>query len=293
MLCRFFFCLIVFTAYYNSPLIAEEQKWLGCATSNRFLPLIDLSAQNLRGYEEQLVPYLRARGVNDETVMNALFHEDLFHIAHALSILFEQDSTAILKNFLGDHFVLIEDCNTQIDHVGRELYGPISFYFSLLEQIAPQLGLNKLKHLIFPSMQVVKVLQEQDPNVKGVTIGRIYFQSDDNGNIRCLELFQASLQNGECPQDIAATQERLSLLTSSKNTSVLAPIDHLSIELSTVEDVQRIHNRIQQLSSETLKPYQKEISHNSGDGSTQTKAIMRDSNEAPFNKIVEFVHYEK
>lgn len=129
--------------------------------------------------------------------------------------------------------------------------------------------------------------------MKGVTIGRIYFQSDDTGIIKCIELFQASLQDGKCPQHIAATQERLSLLTSSNKNSALTPIDHVSIELSTVEDVQNIHNHIQQLASETLKPYQKEVSHNSGDGSTQTKAVMRESKEDPFNKIVEFVHYNK
>ena len=290
MLYRFLiFCFVVLSSY--GPLGAEEHPWLGCSSSDRFLPLTDLSSQNLLGYEEQFVPYLKARGVEDEASMHAFLQEDLLHIAQALSILFEQDSAVVLHNLLGKHLILIEDGHAQIDHVGSELYGPISFYVSLLEQMAPQLGLTKSKHVIFPSTQVVKVLQKHDPDVKGVTIGRIYFQSGETETRKCIELFQASLPDGQSPQSIAATRERLSLLTSSMENSTLTPIDHVSIEFGSVEDVQKIHRRLHQLASETLKPYQKEVSYNSGDGSTQTKAVMRESKEGPFNRIVEFVHY--
>lgn len=236
---------------------------------------------------------MRARGVNDELAIRAFFYEDLHRVASALSLLFECEPTSILKNLLGEYDILVKDFTPQIDHVGRELFGPISFYLPLLEQAAPHLGLTKLTHLIFPSTQVVKVLQEHDPTVRGVTIGRIYFQSQDFGCVRSIELFQASLQDGTHPQDVSATKERISLLSASKKGSTLMPIDHISIELNKIEEVQSIHSRLHELASETLKPYLKEVSHNPGDGSTQTKAAMRDSPEDPFNRIVEFVHYAR
>ena len=123
---------------------------------------------------------------------------------------------------------------------------------------------------------MVKVLQEKDPAIRGVMIARVYFQNRANGEIKSLELFQAL-------QGIEATQERLSL-------SAL-PIDHISIQFKTAEEVQASHDRLLELSSEFIRPYQQQLSYNSGDGSTQTKAVIRDSLETPFNKIIEFVHY--
>lgn len=291
MLHRFlFFFLVTCTSVFADSI---EQPWLGCVPSDRFEPLIELCAQSVNGYHDNLVPYLIARGVDDENIIEMLFQQDLFHFAHALSILFEQDSATILKHMLGDHYSLIEGYDTQIDHVGRELFGPISFYLPLLNQMAPQLGLINTRNLVFPSTQVVKVLQEHDPKLKGVTIARIYFQSIESGQKGCLELFQTAPQDGKSPQNIEATMQRISLLTATHSSSKQTPIDHLSIQLNSVEEVQSIHQRIHQLASATLKPYQKDISHNSGDGSTQTKALMRDSKNAPFNKIVEFVYYSK
>ncbi len=268
-----------------------EGGWLGCTPAERFSLLTETSPRNLPGYQEQLVPYLMARGVQDEGVMENLVREDLFHMGHAFTVLFEEEPTQVLHALLGEHFFLMDGINAQIDHVGRELLGPLSFYLPLLDRIAPELGLIHLRDLVFPSTQVVKVLQQYDPSLRGVTIGRVYFQSSDSGKIGCLELFQASAQDEKTPQCIEATEERLQLLTSFTGNSKVIPIDHLSIELNDVEEVYRIHERIHKLASDTLTPNQKEVSYNPGDGSTQTKAVMRDFFEAPFNKIVEFVHY--
>jgi len=288
-----FLSLVIFAPFATpASLSSSEKHWLGCAPADRFSALTRLSFQSLPGYSEQLVPYLIARGVPDDKTMEDLIHEDFFNLAQALSLLFESDSTCVLQRLLGEHFSLIEGSNPQIDHVGRELYGPLSFYLPLLSQIASQLGLIHQHAIVFPSTQVVKVLQQHDPSLKGVTIGRVYFQSLDQGKRGCLELFQASPQDEKNPQNVEATIQRLSLLTKSADPSSIIPIDHLSIELNSVAEVQRIHERIHNLASNTLIPNQKEVSHNPGDGSTQTKAVMRDSIEAPFNKIVEFVHYE-
>lgn len=269
----------------------DEHEWLECVPLGRFSLLTQLPLQAIEGYQEKLVPYLRARGVRDISVEHFL-RKDLFHLAHALSILFEQESTQVLHHFLGDQYALIEGYNAHIDHVGRELFGPLSFYLPLLNKMALELDLVTVRQIVFPSTQVVKVLQQHDPDLRGVMIGRIYFQDVGNGKVRCLELFQASSQDEQYPQNIAATEERLSLLTAPCSHSVQTPIDHLALEVNTIEDVQSIHKRIHQLASETIKPYQEHISYNPGDGSTQTKVLLRDSSESVFNKIIEFVHYD-
>lgn len=275
------------------PVSFVEKEWVECVFSDRFKPLMQLSIQSLSGYQEECVPYLIARGGDEDLMFEEFVREDIAHITQALSMLFEQDQKSILRYFLGEHFSLIEGCNAQIDHVGRELFGPISFYLPLLKDVAPKMGLIYLKETIFPSTQVVKMLQQHDPSVQGVTIGRVYFQSLNKGQVGCLELFQASPQDGKTPQFIEATKRRLSLLTCSSSNSIEIPIDHISIELNSIEEVKRTHERIFKATSETLIPNQKNISQNSGDGSTQTKALLRNSKEAPFNKIIEFVHYTK
>ncbi len=287
----FLFLVLLLPIASIADLSPSSTEWIECTPSNRFESLTQLSIKSLPTYYLQAVPYFLARGVSDEEIIENLIREDLSHIAHALSILFEQDQKSILQNFLGEYFFLLEGCNAQIDHVGRELLGPLSLYLPLLDKIALKLGLIHLRDQVFPSTQVVKILQQHDPHLQGVTIGRAYFQSIESEQIGCLELFQASLQDEKTPQNIEATQERLSLLTSSAKDSIVSPIDHISIELNTVEDVYNIHDSIMLTISETLRSNQKEVSHNPGDGSTQTKVLIRNTKEEPFYKIVEFVHY--
>lgn len=267
--------------------ISSLSAWIGNTPSDRFTPLLQVSITS-----ENLASYLSDRGVSDEDV-NYYFEIDKIHLAHALSLLFEQDSNGVLKEQMGEHFVLLDGLDVKVDHVGREIYGPLSVYIPLLKEIAPQIGLINTKNIVFPSTQVVKVLQVFDPTLKGVTIGRLYFQSLDNGDTRCIELFQASTKDDKNPQSIGYTSERFSLLSSLKSDSKQSPIEHLSVEVQTSEEVYRIHQRIHALACDTLFPYQKEVSYNPGDGSTNTKALMRATLEGPFNRIVEFVNYKE
>jgi hypothetical protein len=267
-------------------LFASLTAWVGKPPSERFDPLLQASL-NI-----DLVSYLSDRGVSEEDA-NYFFEMDKKHLAHALSLVFEQDSNLILAEQMGVHIALLDDLEIKIDHVGREIYGPLSFYIPLLKEIAPQLGLINTRNIVFPSTQVVKVLQVFDPTLKGVTVGRLYFQSLDNGDTRCIELFQASTKDDKNPQSIGCTTERFSLLISSKSDSKQSPIEHLSVEVQTSEEVYRIHKRIHALACDTLFPYQQAVSYNPGDGSTNTKALMRATPDAPFNRIVEFVHYKE
>ena len=184
---------------------------------------------------------------------------------------------------------MVNELNLHIDHVGIELYGPLSFYLPILKWISPDLGIEYLKQITFPSTQVVQVLKKYDPKLESVTIARVYFRKNDK--TRCLELFQTAPQDETSPQPISETKLRRSLLTAKQSNSPQMPIDHISVQLETVEAVNRTHSQIHKLSSETLQPYHYKISYNPADGSTQTKVLLRDSKEEHFNKIIEFVHY--
>lgn len=207
--------------------------------------------------------------------------QDLSRISQALSLLFEQQPAEFLPPFLGNYFSLLDGLSWEMDHVGRELYAPISFYLPLLKRRAEEWGLAYLGELIFPSVAVVQDLQNSDPNLKGVTVGRIYFQHVGKGFLRSLELFQAAPLDEKDPQSLQATTDRIHL----------RPIDHLAIRLNCEEEIMHLHSRIQQTASKTLQLAVQQISHNPGDGSIHTKAAIRSSEFSPFDRIIEFVYY--
>ncbi len=287
--CKFIIFPLCLASVFASVLAAEPYRSVWVEQPNpQFVHLTPSAAPF-----EKALPYFKARGVDSEDEIEKYIGEDLFHIGQALGVLFKKDPKEVLADFLGSYLSLLDGTDYQIDHVGRELYGPLSFYLPVLEKYAHLLGLKCIKQQVFPSTQVVKVLREQDPDLSGVTIARVYFQNPSDGKIKCVELFQASSQNERSPQNIRATEERLSLLTATNSGVTFSPIDHLSIQLLTLEEIETVHRRIQELASDTVRPYQKEISHNPGDGSVNTKVLLRDSVEAPFNKIIEFVHYKQ
>lgn len=288
MKCRFylFLLLTVFVAQIDATPL--KSVWIESAESCRFSSIKELPVGD---YQDQLTPYLFARGVESREEVAYFFYQDLSHIAHSLSILFEQDARITVEEMFSDHIEIIPSSALEIDHVGRELYGPLSTYISIIKQIASQEGLVFVKALVFPSTQVVKTLRESDPHIAGVTIARIYLLDGCSGQTKSLELFQASPQDEKSPQSIEATQKRISLLSDTDNDSSLVPIDHLAIQVSSVEEVCTIHNRIQQFVSNTLRPCCQEICYNPGDGSVQTKVMMRTSEYTPFNRVVEFVSY--
>lgn len=277
-------------SFSSSSLLAHD--WLDAVETKRFCYLETVSPRSLPGYFEHAVPYLKARGAKEDEI-EKLVHSDLSHLSYALSLLFEQDPHAIFQEALKQYLFLINDRHPSVDHVGRELFGPLSFYLPLLKQISSQMQLVYKKDLVFSSTQIIKVLQRYDPTIKGVTIGRVYLHDKKSDRTACLELFQAAPMDNQNPQCFRATVERLSTLDDNAEESELTPIDHIAIELTSKEDVQEIHEKIHQLASETLRPNQGNVSYNPGDGSTQTKVLIRESIHKPFQRIVEFVHYEK
>ncbi len=242
-----------------------------------------VSSQFWTGYEERLVPYLSERGVDDPASFERCVREDLSNIEQSLQLLSKRNSKEVLQDFLGDYFFLVEEYESEIDHVGKELLGPLSFYLPLLQEICPPLGFVYLSEKVFASTSVVKLLQKEDPNLKGVTIARVYLQQLPLKTVS-LELFQASPMDEKEPQSIRATQDRL----SRRKT----PIDHLAIRLNSLEEVKSIHQRILTIECENFRRGVDEIAFNPGDGSFHTKALIRSDPNGVFDRLIEFIYYK-
>ncbi len=237
-------------------------------------------------HHDQFVSYFKARGVLVESKMHGYIQTDLSNLVRDLNLLFKENHDDIINVYLGSHVTVLGSSKRHMDHIGRELFGPIQIYLNWLTELAPKLGLKYLRHQVFPSTQVVKVLQSQDPNVRGVTIGRIYFSALGHSQIGALELFQVALLNGDHPQDIRHTFERV----YSSGDSKVVPIEHVSIELNSIEAVNGVQKHLSERAQQdaSLKLYQESVSYNPGDGSTNTKFIIEGAGK---KKIVELVHY--
>ena len=200
----------------------------------------------------------------------------------------------------------------------ENFFGPMDVYLQILSEQAARLGLNHEKYppgkdvtkegnLIFPSVQVVAVFQKADPQVAGVTVGRIFFTvNDDPATKAGLELFQSSALNNQNPQSVEATLQRQArlLMTASQKAllqkkgeaceqNVTEPVAHLAIALPSRKQVYGIHNMLVKAQSETMKLYGDQVAYNPGDNSTNTKFALKDSYPgAPFNRTIELISYE-
>lgn len=104
-------------SYIKRPFVIvhdKEKALLDYFPNSRFSFLDYIAPQSIDLYEEKLVSYLKSRGVSEERCLENFAHEDLLHIAQALSILFEQESDTVLQDFLGEQYFLVEGCNTSI-----------------------------------------------------------------------------------------------------------------------------------------------------------------------------------
>lgn len=236
---------------------------------------------------------------------------DLAHLAQGLTIVFDSDHDAILASMMPWHlYDIIQDVKPVIDHVGRELFGPLDFYLELLDRYAAAVGLvhvalppgpnvTEKGDAVFQSVQVVEALRQFDPDLEGVTIGKICFSAvDEPQTTGCLELFQPALRDGLAPQCHRHTVERMHNLHSDKATegpvtdlSLQPPVCHLSIEAADVATVFELHEVAQRDTSGMLMPYVDRVVENTGDGSTNTKISIRSRPDSPvYNKIIEIVH---
>jgi hypothetical protein len=302
---------------YSSPAAAlgaqptHQKWWLDITPDDRFSPLIGCNLRRRESYRRDVVPYLRARGVADDLMIEQFVRLDLEHLAHALTVVFSSDHEVVLKSIMPDHlYLVINEVNPIIDHVGRELFGPIDFYLEVLHDLAPRLGLDHQPlppgdkitsngDAVFQSVQVVEALRQFDPDLEGVTIAKIFFAERDRPSATgCLELFQPALRDGSAPQCHRHTVERLANLHSDTSEggatlSMQPPICHISIEAPDVDTVHAIHDVAKTDTSGMLMPYVDRVVENRGDHSTNTKLSVKSHPDSPlFNKIIEVVYHQ-
>ncbi len=302
------------TCEYQLARLIESSNWPPKSASHFHLDQYPVSQD--KRFKSMILPYFKSRGVMDKDLVKRLITLDLKNIDQALDAIFYPTHPSIASAFIKNLPFNIKLSSTNIEHVGRELFGPLNFYLQLLSEQSESMGLThdlypqgkgvtKDGNFVFPSVQVVKSLRYHDPNVKGVTIGRIYFTK--NKYRAGLELFQASSLNNQQPQDISFTLQRMiSLIISPEKLktwrslpgsnhcklTLPEPVDHIAVMLPSKRSIYTIHQAAKHIDSPNLKLYLDKVAFNPNDKSTNTKIAVRASySGAPFNKIIEFVHY--
>lgn len=283
--------------------------WLDVAPGPAFAALMGADVRSRPDFGSVVVPYMNQRGVEDEEAIEDYARIDLAHLAQAFTILFAADHNQILSSMMPDHlYQVIHDVRPTIDHVGREIFGPIDFYLSILHDLADDLGIvhdplsagpnvTERGDMVFGSVQVVEALHQFDPDLQGVTIGRTAFTSAaDPSHTCCVELFQPSLRDNSAPQPYGRTLERMSNLHAESNRagdglSLEPPICHISIRAPRVETVYELHEVAKSDATGMVMPYVENVAVNPADGSTNTKISIRHSVDNPvYNQIIEIVH---
>lgn len=317
------------------PLVAAEEQttpwlldavtgshdWLGVESAPRFIALAQYPFTADPDYQTIVIPYLMSRGVSDSETMALLVRSDLYNLAQALSLLFERDESVVMQSQLPSALLAYFPGNhLQIDHVGRELFGPITFYMKVLMTLADELQLRHIPkyqsanstnegNILFPSTAVVLEIQKYNPSLQEVAIGRIYFEAQHSSGSaildKCLELFQVARVDNSAAQPLENTLLRMANLYADSNlalfNAIMAPgaaipqrypIGHISVATDDKATVYLVHEAIVNDSIAGVRAYIDEVGYNPADGSTNTKLVSRASEDYPiFNRIVEVVHY--
>ena len=308
--------------------IAKFDHWLGIRIHKRFQLIVDCRIEEDPDYENFVIPYLKLRGIHDERTIRKFVQIDLQNLAHALTLLFESNHRHVLSKVLpmeaySDAFKKID---IKIDHVGRELLGPLSFYLNILKNSADKMELSHVSlpsgpkvtpegNKIFPSTQTVEALRQFDPYLEGVTICRIFFIDRHTREKRNLELFQASSEKGFSPQHYTYTLARLAILqldpeqielinriepdlktgfvTPEARIPIVSPICHLSVQVEEEALIFFLHNMFNKKQAGKIKTYLDEPSSNKADNSFNTKLLACETVEGHhiYNKLLEMVYY--
>jgi len=284
----------------------DETWWLDVEPSRRFQPLVRNRYSDRDSYRLDVVPYLEDRGAGAPSLIDDLVRIDLTNLAQAFTILFEFDHGLVLRRMMPEHlYTVIRNVSSYIDHVGREIVGPLDFYLQLLADIAPDCGLSHHRldsgrgvtadgNAVFPSVQVVEALRVVDPDVAGVTIGKTVFTDEKGvaGQRGCVELFQPALRDGSAAQSYKMSLERLANLRADAGTAgTRAPICHISVRAADVATVHDLHRVAREDESGLVRLYLDDVVENAGDNSTITKILIRDRADGRiYNKVLEVVH---
>ncbi len=308
---------------------SDTIEWLDVTVDARFQPLINYDFQHREDYHLKVIPYLKGRGIDAQNKIEMFVKVDLYNLAHALTIIFEMDRNIILQQIMPLHlFQVIQDVESEIDHVGRELFGPLDFYLDILREQAESLKLNHIilpegnnvsenGDIVFQSVQVVQALRQTDNHLKGVTIAKIYLKDIQSPSTKgCLELFQVALRDCSSPQNYRFTLARLANLYANENNGriykmidrdinkgyitedgkipLVTPVCHISIRARDVQTVYDVHKAAKDDKTGMIMLYLDKVSTNPGDGSVNTKIAIRSDLGTPlYNKIIEVAHFDE
>lgn len=79
---RFTVYALIFLLIFISPFtLSARNEWLENTPLERFSCLAEVPPQSIEGYNEKVIPYFLARGVDDEEAIVNYVSEDLVHIA--------------------------------------------------------------------------------------------------------------------------------------------------------------------------------------------------------------------
>ena len=309
-----------------AAIVMGTKSWLTVQASPRFAPLINYDFVSDPSYMKTVVPYLEARGIDNSDEQIRRVSADLYNLGQALTVMFEANAEAILSAVLpADFMSLFDPQDRAIDHVGRELFGPLPFYLGIMQSTAPQLSLTHVAlsaaeyvtpsgDLVFPSTGVIKDLREVDPALSGVTVARIYFREAPRATARCVELFQAATLAGEDPQQDSYMLARMANLYASQDATLykqidvqrregfvglngaiplVSPLSHIALQVADIDAVYAAQRYAEQDDSGWVRPYIDKVSFNPADGSSNAKLLIRSPGKLPlYNTIVEIVHYQ-
>jgi hypothetical protein len=255
--------------------------------------------------DEAVVASLVDRGMMPDLTREAAA-ADLRRLAHAFTVLTTADRSSVLSSVLPARLLpLISRIDARIDHVGREVAAPVLPLVAAWRRATDILDLEHLPQrrdsataegdLVFPSVQVVKTLRRDDPNVQAVTIGRSFVRPDAGAAALSIELFYVGEVHGGAAQHLSAMDRRIDGLSHApfRLTAPRPPICHLSLEVADRASLCHIHEIGQRDRSGLVFPYDDEVSVNPGDGSHNTKLAVRRRRtpSAPVN-VLEFAFFD-
>ncbi|MFV8818431.1 hypothetical protein [Haliea sp. E17] len=292
------------TVHAGSDFLSIDECWLDTRPAQTYLAAFNRLLPELSSLPE-VTDSLLGRGVQPQA-LNSAIRSDLGRLAHAMTLLVDCDHVELLSNILPSHLLSqVVDIDYCLGHVGREVICPLDPLLQAWHSVCEYFDFQKYQpttpatrlpdDLIFPSVQVVKAIQREDPSVEAVTIAKTFVRSNQKNKRLALELFYVGNRDGTGAQNFEGMQKRLSAIcyVPSRSTPPDLPICHLALQLFDRSVLEMLHKMGQQDRSGLVRTYGEEISINPGDGSHNTKfAVRRQQEPSSPITVLEFVYFE-
>jgi len=283
---------------------ALDDAWLDIEADAEICAALSESLQNLVA-DPSVSRTLQARGVDSRFIERAV-RSDLQRLSHAITVLVCHPPESVLASLLPRHLhEALQGLDCRLDHVGRETLCPLDALLSAWHHAREILGFRRVpaqdgstaprEDLIFPSVQVVKAIRNDDPTVEAVTIADSFFCASEGSEPLYVELFFPGHRDGSAAQHARHMESRLASLRWDPHRVVRPrlPICHLSVEVKDRDVLKDIHLLASDDTTGLVTPYSDAISINPGDKSHNTKLAVRKSLDPsePVN-VLEFIYFD-